>query len=170
MRAILLVALPLVLVGACTMNIATNPNRYDIEPAVLAGLHPSQAVALNNSYPGEANATIKAHGSTLVFDQKQLTDTAIAMLSRAMEKRNIAVSAEAPKRIALRLRIVGIRMQPFRWTGLVVLEARLGDGTTVSIPSENLSGFGWEEAFDGAVLFALKDLAEDETFVAYMNR
>lgn len=172
MRPVLcLLALPVVLgVAACTVSVPTNPHHYDIEANALSRLRAPQAVVLSNAYPGEANATLKLRGAELVLDQKQLTDTAIAMLSRAMEKQNIAVSAEAPKSIALRVRVRGVRMQPFRWTGIVILEAQFGDGTSTSIPNENLSGLGWEEAFDGAVLLALNDLAENEKFVAYMNR
>src|SRR6185503_8435695 len=106
----------------------------------------------------------------LVVDQKQLTDTGIAMLARALQKQGIATVQQADNSVTLRVRAQGYAAQPFRWTGKVLLEAQLGDGTLISYPNESLSPKGWENAFDGAVLFALNDLLADERFVAYMNR
>jgi hypothetical protein len=174
MRFILrLVALAVVLgSAACAHDIPSDPTRYDLEASALSSIRAPGPVALSNSYPEEANANVvfKLRGNTLVFDQKRLTDTALAMLARAMEKQNIAIAADATKTVALRVRVTGYRFQVFRWTGRIILEARFGDGTSTSIPSDNLSGVGFDQAFDGAVLLALKDLAEDEGFVAYMNR
>jgi len=158
--------------AACAHDIPSDPTRYELETNALSSVRATRQVALSNAYPEEANAnvTFKLRGNTLVFDQKRLTDTAVAMLGRAMEKQNIGIAADATKTVALRVRVTGYRFQVFRWTGRIILEARFGDGTSTSIPSENLSGLGWEQAFDGAVLFALKDLAEDEKFLAYLNQ
>jgi hypothetical protein len=173
MRTFLRLATVLVALGlsACvTISVPTNPNNYSIEPKAVAHLRAPQSVALKNAYPAEASISFPIQTNTLVLDQKQLTETAIVMLSRALEKQGIAKSEQAKKTITLRVRAQGYRFQIFRWTGLVILEAQLGDGTVLSYPNENLSGKGYEHAFDGAVLFALNDLLADEKFIAYMNR
>jgi hypothetical protein len=159
-------------VSACGMiiNVPTNPDNYRIEPKVVAHLRAPQTVALKNAYPAEANISLPIRHNTLAVEQKQLTETAVVMLSRALEKQGITTSEQAEKRITLRVRAQGYRMQVFRWTGIVILDAELGDGTRISYPNESLSPKGWENAFDGAVLFALQDLLEDERFVAYMNK
>lgn len=158
--------------GGCGVvtTIPTNPNNYDIEPKAVAALRAPQSVALKNGFPQEEKMTMKLEHNFLVVEQRKLTDTAIAMLGRALEKQGITVSEAADKTLTLRVNARGYVMQFFRWTGQVLLETRLGDGTLVSNPSENLSGKGFEHAFDGAVLFALNDLLADERFTAYMNR
>lgn len=158
--------------GGCGVvtTIPTNPKNYDIEPKAVAHLRAPQSVALKNGFPQEEKMTMKIEHNFLVVEQRKLTDTAIAMLGRALQKRGITVSDDAEKTLTLRANARGYVMQLFRWTGQVLLETRLGDGPVVSNPSENLSGKGFEHAFDGAVLFALNDLLADERFVAYMNR
>lgn len=158
--------------GGCGVvtTIPTNPKNYDIEPKAVASLRAPQSVALKNGFPQEEKATMKIEHNFLVVEQRKLTDTAIAMLGRALEKQGITVSEAAEKTLTLRVNARGYVMQFFRWTGQVLLETRLGDGTLISNPSENLSGKGFEYAFDGAVLFALNDLLADERFTAYMNR
>jgi len=158
--------------SACGMMITvpTNPDNYSIDPKAVANLRTSQAVALKNAYPEETNANMPMRHNTLVVEQKKLTDTAIVMLRRALEKQGITTSESAGKTITLRVRAQGYRMQTFRWTGQVILEAALGDGAVISYPNESLSPKGWENAFDGAVLFALNDLLADDKLVAYINR
>jgi hypothetical protein len=151
------------------VNVPTNPNNYSIEPKRVAHLRAPQSVALKNAYPEEASARFPIPSATLVVEQKQLTETAIAMLGRALAKQGIASSEQAEKTITMCVRAVGWTAQPFRWTGKVILEAQLGDGAVISYPNEYLSGWSGERAFDGAVLFALNDLLADERFIAYMN-
>jgi hypothetical protein len=151
------------------VNVATNPNNYSIEPKRVAHLRAPQSLALKNAYPEEASARFPIPFATLVVEQKQLTETAIAMLGRALEKQGIAQSGQAEKTITMCVRASGYTSQPFRWTGKIILEAQLGDGTVISYPNESLSPKGMENAFDGAVLFALNDLLADERFIAYMN-
>jgi len=174
MRLILCLVMATValLLGACGMmvNVPTNPDNYSIDPKAVTNLRAPQSVTLKNAYDAETPANMPMRYNTLVVEQKKLTDTAIVMLSRALEKRGIATSERADKTVTLRIRAQGYRMQTFRWTGQVVLEALLGDGSVISYPNESLSPKGWENAFDGAVLFALNDLLADEKFVAYINR
>ena len=150
--------------------VPTNPNNYSIDPGAVARLRTSQSVGLKNGYAEPAPREMPMRHNTLVVDQKQLTETAVAMLERALQKQGISTVQQADKSVTLRVRAQGYTMQVFRWTGKVLLEAQLGDGTLISYPNESLSPKGWENAFDGAVLFALNDLLADERFVAYMNR
>jgi len=158
--------------AGCGMQVVvpTNPNNYSIEPGAVAKLRTSRSVVLRNGYTEPAPCEMPMRHNTLVVDQKQLTDTGIAMLARALQKQGIATVQQADNSVTLRVRAQGYAAQPFRWTGKVLLEAQLGDGTLISYPNESLSPKGWENAFDGAVLFALNDLLADERFVAYMNR
>lgn len=171
LRATMAAAIAFSLAGCGVVTtIPTNPNNYDIEPKAVAHLRTPQSVALKNGFPQEEKMTMKIEHNFLVVEQRKLTDTAIAMLGRALQKRGITVADDAEKSLTLRVNARGYVMQFFRWTGQVLLETRLGDGTLVSHPSENLSGKGFEHAFDGAVLFALNDLLADERLIAYMNR
>jgi hypothetical protein len=151
------------------ISVPTNPDNYSVDPKAVAHLRAPQGVALQNAYLAEANARMPMRQNTLVVEQQKLTNTAIVMLGRALEKQGITTAAQGEKTITLRVLAQGYRMQAFRWTGRVILQAQLGDGTVVSYPNESLSPKGWENAFDGAVLFALNDLLADERFVAYVN-
>jgi hypothetical protein len=158
------------LLGACTVAVPTKPDNYDIAPKATAHLRSPQSVSLVNGYDAESNVQFRLRGGgTLVFERRQLTQTAIAMLTRALEKQGISVTPQAPKTITLQVQPQGLVFQYFRYTGRITLVARLGDAGEVHIPQENLSPMGWTNAFDGAVLFALNDLLEHENFVAYMK-
>jgi hypothetical protein len=159
------------LLAGCTIPVASDPNRYSIEPKTFAHLRAPQAVALLNAYKAESNAEMKLQrsGHTLVVERRQLMETALAMLGRALQQQGYTISPSAPKTITLRVTPTGAMAQAFRYTGRINLEARFGDGTTASIPQENL-GATWERGFDGAVLFALNDLLEHERFTAYINK
>jgi|RhiMethySRZTD1v2_1073278.scaffolds.fasta_scaffold863577_2 hypothetical protein len=157
------------LLGSCSTD-STNPNRFSLAPSELAHLRAQQSVSMRNAY--QAPAPSKA--LRLTFDQKQLTDTAIAMLTRAMEKHGIAVAAEAEKTVTLRVRLAYLRMHgvapvPQR-TARIYLDAALGDGTSTSLEGEESSYGEFDRAIDGAIFMALKDLVADEKFVAYMKR
>jgi hypothetical protein len=153
-----------------TVHVPTDPGGYSIEPRDALHLRTPQSITLKNAYPAEASATFRAQGETLVVEQKQLTETALAMLSRALAQRGIATAEQAGKTIVLAVRADGYVSQPFRWTGKVVLEARLGDGSVISFPGRGRSLKGWGQAFDSAVLFSLGYLLHDHKFVSYLNR
>lgn len=155
--------------GGCTIGVSTDPNRFSIEPQATAHLRAPQNVALLNGYASESTAQFNLAGNTLEVERKELTQTAIAMLGRALQKQGYTVSSQAQKSIALRVIPTGVTSQAFRYTGRLRLEARFGDGSEASIPQDNL-GATWERAFDGAVLFALTELLAHERFIAYMNK
>lgn len=171
------------LLAGCAAQVPTDPGAFDVKPDRLAHLRRGQAISLVNGYPGEAKVSVRVFSEnhhrgmgTWVFDQQQLTGTAIIMLTRALEKQEIQTTDQAAKTITLRLRPVDARMwrPPFspiiRWTAILALEASFGDGSTTSVEVQNESPAGGQRVFDGAVLFALNDLLKDEKFVAYMNR
>jgi hypothetical protein len=171
----LVATLVLALLSGCTIPIASDPQTFNLEAGRLVHLRTPQTVALTNAYPAQTNFEVKmTSGHTWVFDLKQLTDTGIAMLRRGMEKHGMTVGPSAEKTIELRVRVTGARMQGFapapQTTGRVLLEARLGDGTTIPITADNTSPAGASRAFDGAVLFALNQLIIQNGFVAYMNK
>jgi hypothetical protein len=158
------------LLGGCAVSVGTDPDRFSLEPTATAHLRMPQNVALLNGYKEETKSQYgMPGGNTLVVENKALTETAVAMLGRALQKQGYTVSPQAQKTVTLRVVPRGYIYQAFRYTGRIMLEAKFGDGTEAFIPQENL-GATWERGFDGAVLFALKDLLEHERFVAYVNK
>ena len=159
--------------GACVNIVETNPDNYSIETAAVAPLRGPHSVALKNAYDAyrEVNADMPMRGGhRLVVEQKNLTNTAIVMLKRAFEKQGIRIAEDAEKAVTLRVRATGYAQTLVGITGKILLQAELGDGTVISYPNENFSPRGPEHAFDGAVLFALKELVADERFIAYVKR
>lgn len=169
--------------AGCAAQVPTDPGAFDVKPDQLAHLRRGQAVSLVNGYPGETKARVRVfsvrtgiNAGTWIIDQQQLTDTAIAMLTRALEKEGIQTRDQTEKTIELRLRPIGAKMwrPPFspiyQWTATLALEARFGDGSATSLEVENHTPGGGQRAFDGAAVRALDDLLKDEKFVAYMNR
>ena len=157
------------LLAGCAVTIGTDPDRYSIEPKAVSQLRVPQEVALLNAYQIESITKLNLSSNTFSIDKRQLTQTAIAMLGRALQGRGYQLAPQAQKSIRLQVVPTGMMHQPFRYTGRIVLEARFGDGSVATIPQENL-GATWERAFDGAVLFALNDLLEHERFLAYVNK
>jgi hypothetical protein len=158
--------------SACTIPIETDPSTFNVEPAAVA--HLKSPVALRNGYADDAPYPIPMSHHTWVIQQRKLTDTAIAMLARALENRGLAVSPQSGKSVTLKVQHPSAAMQIYigfaNTYARVALEAEFGDGTRTVVLGENRSPMGAPRAFDGAVLFALNKLVLDETFVAYINR
>lgn len=169
--------LGLVLAG-CAVNIPTSPDTFSIAPDKVPPWPKTQAVALANGHAAEAKLQVAmAGGVSWVFDQKQMTETAIGMLRRAMAENGVRSDSDAGKRITLRVRVVRAGLRRISvvttTTGRVALEAQFGDGTGTYVEGDNadnsmLNQFG--KAFDGAILDALNHLLADEKFSAYMQR
>lgn len=158
--------------SACTIPIETDPTTFSVEPKAVA--HLKTRVALRNGYAADAPHSIPMSPHTWVIEQKKLTDTAIAMLSRALEKQGLALSPQAGKTVTLKVHQPNASMQVYigfaNTYARVALEAEFGDGTRTTVLGENRSPMGAPRAFDGAVLFALNKLVLDENFVAYLNK
>lgn len=161
--------------AGCAIDVPSNPDTFSVEPAKAAHLRGPQAIAFKNAYPAAAKSEFDAgKGQTWTVDHKQLTDTAIAMLTRAVAPQGIKAPAQAEKSITLQVRVerAFIHSRVFsvaQSNARILLNAQFGDGTGAMIPAENNSPMGPQRAFDGAVLFALNQLLVDEKFVAYVN-
>lgn len=163
------------LLSSCTTDPSSDPNRFSLPPGELAHLRAPQRVTLTNAYTVAAVKQMQIGLIRLDFDQKQFTDTAIAVLTRAMDKHGIAVAPQAEKTITLRVRgPTDLRMRgglgATSRTATLYLDAEFGDGTSTSLEAEETTGGEFTRAMDGAVVVALKDLVADEKFVAYMKR
>lgn len=174
MRVVLAAAAAAVLAG-CGGKIVTNPDALIIEPSRLASLHTPQTLTLHNGWTSAAPHQIKTPSITWEVDARQLSDTAIGTLRRALEKRGIRVAPQAEKTATFRVQVRG-GMGMFVPAPTVVASARLtlhvafGDGTTTWVDGEGGSGFGMQNAFEGAIQSALHRLLLDPAFLAYVNR
>ncbi len=169
-----LLVLPLAaLLSACTLPVSTSPDTFDVAPAALAHLPRTKPVTVENGYTADAPYPFKVEMHTWVVDQRQITDTAVVMLDRALAKQGLAAG---PGGKTVRLRVqqpsAYVRMLPFvaQTFATLTLDAEFGDGTRTSVRADNQSPMSGPRAFEGAVLFALNQLLSDERFVAYMNR
>jgi hypothetical protein len=162
-------ALLLTAVAACAITIPTDPNTFSVEPAATSHLRGPQTVALANIYKSETLVGIGRGRS----DLRELTNTAIVMLGRALEKQGIRVAPQAEKTITLRVAYVrvlayGVMIAP-RMEASLSLEVTYPDGTSTTIDAYNTAPFSESRAIDGAVLFAVIDLLRHEKFIAYIN-
>jgi hypothetical protein len=166
--------LAMALAGCGPLRVATDPNTFSVEPGSVAHLRAEQAVALKNGFPAAVEVRMpQGSGVTWSADLRELTETAIAMLGKALEKQGIRVVPEAEKTVTLRVAnlqagMYGVMIHP-RVRATLVLEAQYPDGTATSVHALNTSPMGAPRAIDGAVLFALNDLVRHEQFVAYVN-
>ena len=158
-----------------SVDIPTDASTFNVEPQRLAHLKPhQQSIVLRNGYSGSNKVSYKINNVSWVLDQEQFTNTAIAMLGRALEKHGVKVAPSAEKVITLRVRVLGAGLRIYPFVGVasarVGLEANLAGVGEFYVESVNGSPGGATRAFDGAVLFTLNQLLEDPKFVAYMNR
>jgi hypothetical protein len=164
------------LLGGCiSVDVATDPGMYNLKPAAVAHLRVAQPVALLNGYAERVEERLQVHPSvTWVFDMQRLTDTAIAMLGRALEREGVKVDPKGDKSVVLR--VYNVRGNTFaappyaHVNASVWIEATFGDGTTANVWATNRSPLTHQRAFDGAVLFGLNQLLVHEKFVDYMQR
>jgi hypothetical protein len=95
------------------------------------------------------------------------------MMSRHLAKNGINVGS-GEKTVTVSVRDVRIELTPIpfapRYQTVLGLEARLGDGTVLTIPAENSAPFEPNRSIDGALLFAVTALLNDAGFVGYVNR
>ena len=161
--------------AGCGGEIVTRPDVLSIEPFRVKQLRTPQSVTLNNGLTSPVKHQIKSPDITWEVDARQLTDTAIVMLRRALEKHGIKAAAQAEKSATFRIQVRG-GMGMFVPAPTVVASARLtlfadfGDGTTTSVDGEGGSAFGMQPAYEGAIQNALHRLLIDPAFLAYMDR
>jgi hypothetical protein len=163
------------LAGCVGGEIITNPDALPVEPFRLAQLRAPQAVTLNNGLTSPAKYQIRNQSTIWEVDARQLTDTAVVMLRRALEKQGIRAAPQAEKTAAFRIQVRGgmamfVPIPTVAASARLTLHADFGDGTATLVEGESGSGFGVQNAFEGAIQNALQRLLIDPTFVAYMNR
>jgi hypothetical protein len=155
--------------GGCAPN--TLRDRFDLEPADISELRAAQPVALRNGYPYTSQHVVNQY---VKLDEREFTDTAIAMLSRALEKQGIRVVPDGKKSVTLRVRMERYVLRvpnvfAPQYYATITLEAALGDSTKLEETAQEMSPGGWGRATDAASLLALKYLVKNEKFLAYLN-
>jgi hypothetical protein len=167
-----------VTLAGCGGQVVTSPDVISIDPSRVAHIRAPQDVALSNAYAGDAKQAKQVYspdgGSTWELDARQMTDTAIVALRRALERRGVMASQAAGKTIAMRVRIRSTYAQPIPLAvpamARLELEAQFGDGTSTWVEGEAGSAFGVTGSYNGAIQLALYRLLSDAKFIAYMNR
>lgn len=176
-RHLMTVVVAALVSAGCAIDVPTGPDTFPLEPANAAHLRAAQSVAFKNAYDAEAKRAIAAgKGQTWTVDQKQMTDTAITMLGRALQKQGFNIQGPADKSITLQVQVERgfIHQRTLAFVAQanvsILLNATFGDGTGSAIPAANNSPMGPQRAFEGALMFALNKLLADEKFVAYVNK
>ena len=162
--------------AACALAGCASPNssladRFELEPADISQLRAAQPVALRNGY---TSASMHVVNQYVTLDERDFTDSAIAMFSRGLEKQGIRVASEAKNSVTLRVRMDRhvLRMPHVfapQYYATITLEAALGDGTLLEESAQDMSPGGWGRATDAASLLALKYLVKNEKLVAYLK-
>lgn len=176
-RKLLGPALLVVIAGGCAVDVPTSPDTFAVDAANAGHLRGPQSIWLKNAYNAGVKRDLGAgKGYTWSIDEKQMTDTAITMLARAVEKHGFKTEAPADKSITLQVRVqqgfIHQRAVSFVAHANVrlLLDATFGDGTGTTLPGDNNSPMGPSRAFEGALMFAINKLLVDEKFVAYVNK
>ena len=159
-----------VALASCTSTIRVNPVAVRGDTAALRG---PQSIMLKNSYSSETKIVIvKGGGLTMDADLLQLTDTAITMIGRHLGKNGIVVG-NGQKTITLCVRDLKANIFGYSTTTyldtFLNLEAQMGDGTVAMVPAQNRSTKNPPDSIQGALLFAVTGLLNDERFVRYVN-
>lgn len=163
------------LASGCAIDVPTSPDTFRVEPANAGHLRGPQTVALRNGYQTEAKKTFNVGmGNSWTTDQKQVTDTAITMLSRALEHPRIKTADPAPKAVTLAVRVDHAFMHSSAFVShanvRLFIDATFGDGSSTTVSAANNSPMGASRAFEGALMRGLNTLLIDERFVAYLNK
>jgi hypothetical protein len=163
------VVMSVILLTGCTVPIATDPDRFNVGLTTISPLR-LKTVALNNAYQTETLVLRDPPRLPGSVDLKALSEAALSMMSRAMEKHGIAISPEAKKTVTLAVTHVELWDVFLRGTAATVtVEARYPDGTTIARQVTEYSALQYGRAIDAAVRPAMNDLIRDSRFVAYLN-
>ena len=153
------------IVCGCTTTVRTSPDSLKLEPGAVSHL-PARNVTLVNGHTSEKQLKFSTPPYTLIVEPKQMTDTAIEMLRRALP----AGAKGAAKRIVLRVHSPR-QAAPYPTPGLAItLDADYNDGTRSQVTGQGYSALGATRSFEAALVQALNRLVGDARFVAYMKR
>ena len=157
--------------GCGTINLKSDPNTFSVRENTKP-LKPTQ-IALVNGYAAETKAIIyEGRGTTLQVDQRQVTDSAIQIMTRHFEKNGIRVVPQAAKTVTLSVQNINQTLVGGGYGGMrnqLALEAKYG-GTSSLVTGENVSPADAGRVMDGALLFAITKLLNEDRFVNYVNR
>jgi len=169
-QAFLALGLAAALSGCGALTIKSNPNTYNVRDKTQP-VKPGP-IALVNGYAAETPATILVQGGTSwVIDKRQVTDTAVQVMSRHLAKNGVTATPQAAKTVTLTIKNVSTQLMGFAGTRITLsLEAKYGDGTTSLVTTENRSPADAGQVLDGAVLFAVTQTLNHDRFVEYVNR
>jgi hypothetical protein len=157
--------------GGCASPNSSLGDRFELEPADISELRAAQPVALRNGYTYASTHVVNQY---VTLDEREFTDSAITMLSRALEKQGIRLAPDAKKSVTLRVRMdrhvlrIPHVFAP-QYYATITLVATLGDGTKLEENAQDMSPGGWGRATDAASLLALKYLVKNQEFVAYLK-
>jgi hypothetical protein len=164
-----LVAAIAVFICGCTTTVRTSPDNVEIGQGAVSHL-PPRAVTLVNGHASESQIRFSAPPNTLIFEPKQMTDTAIAALRSALDKHLPPRGKGPAKRVVLKVtspRQSGPYISP---SMAITLDAEFGDGTRTAVIGEGYSARGADRTFEVATLNALNRLLADPRFIAYMKK
>jgi hypothetical protein len=159
--------------SACVTVLKTRPDALLVPEGAAAKVRAPQIVSLQNAYASETVVKVfQGQGVTTTTDLKQLTDTSMAVLTRALEKRGVKVTSQARKSLTLRAHsaAVGAGYAGSVAFGSIVLEVTYPDGSRTSVSGADKSVYSADSLIDNAILRAVLDLLRHPDFLAYMNR
>lgn len=166
--------LPLLLAACGTVAVQTDPKALKIPEGAAADLRAPQMVSLRNAY--QAETVVKVNNATPAWtsDLKLVTDTAIAILTQAIEKQGLKVVPQAEKFVTVRVHSVsaglaGLMIAP-EARARIVLDATYPDGSRTTVDAHDKALYHSHNVIDGAVMLAAMDLLRHPEFVSYMNR
>jgi hypothetical protein len=147
----------LLFAAGCTHHYAPNEQTFPIELVDLPQFTGDRAVAVNNARQQASTDYIfwQARGHTWIADLREWTEAAARLVRSELQKKNLRVAEDAPKR--LDLRIVSARTLENFWTirSVVTLEVKTGDGESGNFVGDNKSPATVYRAVDGAVMRAV---------------
>ncbi|HEX7742025.1 MAG TPA: hypothetical protein VF442_06280 [Sphingobium sp.] len=175
-RLFLAFALAAALSACGTITVVTDSGAYSV-PGNAATPPAGTSVALLNGYSQDA---VKMVANRIQLDLRQVTDTAIRMMQRHLERNGVKVDQNAPKKVTLKVVNASMYYVPIpfaeKWRTNLDLEAVLGDGTSTSVRAENSAPVAFrgqvvlQRSVEGATMFAVSDMLRDKRFQAYTGR
>ncbi len=155
--------------GCGRLQVDSSPDTFPVPDTAAADLRGGgQGVALENFYQGPTVVSVSETGSGVDADLYQYTQTAIALLERALKKRGVYVGTAGGKSVTLKVSDVSFS---YGWTigYRLNLSAELKGGDTVVVPAQNNSPATAYRAIDGALMHAVTNLLLDQEFQKYIN-
>ena len=163
---LLFTAVFVLLLGACSLTIGTSPNAYPFPSEKVFSVRPDVAANITNFYTEPEVVELERN----VYSDLQLfTATAVTMVQRELELKDVRMSADAEKTVVLKMVLPKWTRTMWTQSGHVTLQAVFGNGEERSFKADYTTAGNAMRAFNGAILRAVTSLLEDEGFAAYLN-